>query len=331
MAQVTCPSCQKRLRAPDAVESITLRCPACKHVFRTSPSEPSAAETHITERVGASLGGQEADAFNPDDAVNGGGRFSEADAALLRRFGSGSGLLELTRETYDASLDASQTEAPQVSETEAPDQVDLDSEVASVAEAVPELTQQPYRQFQIVATALSLANKLVNVHKAELARTRRSARLGWLCVAVLVAAGGFSLWWGMSQAASLAREGERAVNLQRQAETNASNMTARLAAIEANLKGEKAAAERLRTELAALRSERNALQGELSSAKEALAEDKGKVQVLTASLQTAEARIEKLTTELAEAKVALEAAKSAAAARGQAPGPTTRPAGAGNE
>jgi len=78
---------------------------------------------------------------------------SAADEAMLREFGSGSGLLELTREAFDVQASERARSHPLA--------------------AAPSPDEMSDRQFQIVGTALTMANRLVTVYKGELARTRR--------------------------------------------------------------------------------------------------------------------------------------------------------------
>ena len=312
MAYMNCPNCEKRLRTPDGDKPMVLRCPVCRQVFNSSSNgqKPLGAPSAAGAAAPATAGGQADAPAETDAELN--VQLSAADEAMLRGYDSGSGLLELTREAYGTSLDSWGSGGQ--------GGVDLD---AGGAPPAP-------RQFQIVATALGLANRLVATFKAELVRTRRNARLGWALVAVLVAVGAVGLWWGTSQVGST--EVHRA---------KADDLTKRAADLEARLSEEKAENAKLTGRLDTLRGEQVRLQGELTTVRADLAESKAKVQILTAEqkaaadriaavaaeLQDAKAGIDRLTTDLEDArasiaslKAELEVAKSAAAP------PATQPA-----
>jgi hypothetical protein len=94
---------------------------------------------------------------------------SAADEALLRDLGSGSGLLELTREAYSTG----DVHNRNVATVPAP------GALPAGADGVGPVSESGDRQFQIVGTALALANKLVQAHKAEVKRARFNSLLAW--------------------------------------------------------------------------------------------------------------------------------------------------------
>jgi len=191
MGQVTCPNCKKVLKAPDTSTPRALRCPACKQVFEYSGNGQSVGKLTVDGRSSAFAvklvnGIEAAGAPLPSSAGGAATILSDADEAMLREFGSGSGLLELTREAYTGGVGdvhekpAVIAPAPNPSEEHEHTPVELE------------------RQFQIVGTALTLANKLVLAHKGELGRTRSAQRLALIvltCLALLLA-GAFA--WAMT-------------------------------------------------------------------------------------------------------------------------------------
>ena len=191
MGQVTCPNCKKVLKAPDTNTPRALRCPACKQVFEYSGNGQSVGKLTVDGRSSAFAvklvnGIEAASAPLPSSAGGAATILSDADEAMLREFGSGSGLLELTREAYTGGVgdvhDKSAVSAPAPSPSEEHEHTPVELE----------------RQFQIVGTALTLANKLVLAHKGELGRTRSAQRLALIvltCLALLLA-GAFA--WAMT-------------------------------------------------------------------------------------------------------------------------------------
>ena len=339
MPYVNCPNCEKRLKAPEGADPMSLRCPVCRHVFNSSANgkEPVGATSAAGTYAAVAASGQ-ADA--PDDAArqadapaNDDGRaaapdegldlqLSAADEAMLREYDSGTGLLELTREVYGTSLDSWGSGGPGEGNLHA-------------GGAPPEP-----RQFQIVATALSLANRLVATFKVEVVRTRKAARLGWILVAVLAVASAGGLWWSTRQAGSIQVQMARADGL-----------TKRAADLDARVSEEKDEKAKLTSQLDLLRREQARLQGELTTAGTSLAESEAKVRIATieqeaadnrtaavaTDLQEATGEIDRLTTDLKDAraniaslKTELAVAKAAAtppATQPAAPEPTTQTAG----
>jgi len=53
------------------------------------------------------------------------------------------------------------------------------------------------RQFTVVSMALTMANKLVLAHKAELTNVRSNQRMAWTIVAVMAFVFLATAWWGM--------------------------------------------------------------------------------------------------------------------------------------
>ena len=297
MAHVNCPNCKTRLRAPDTKASVMLRCPACRQTFTASSREsgPPGGE-------GQNTGGPAANGEEP------GQKFSKADEAMLRDFGSGTGLLELTRETYDTGLDAARSGAQE------------DQAAGGRPGFVPPPMDDPHRQFQIVATALSLANKLVQTHKAEAARARRSALLAWISVAALAALGATAIWYGTRLAGSADLEQANALNQLELERAKAANLTANLADGQSRLAEEKARASKVSETLENVRKDLKAVQGELVTLSQAVGEGKATAQILTTDLKAARNKITELTAELARAK------STPAPETQRAPGAATQPA-----
>ena len=116
MALSTCPHCKKTLKVPDDSTPRALRCPLCKKIFehtgvggdgrQTLDGRRSAFSVALSKSGDASAGGNGTRsqasliANGPGDGTGTSTILSDADEAMLREFGSGSGLLELTREAY---------------------------------------------------------------------------------------------------------------------------------------------------------------------------------------------------------------------------------------
>ena len=309
MGYLNCPGCARRLRVPDSLSPMELQCPACRHTFRSDgvaieelPARPAAAPELAGPSPAAEDADEESPIANPQAAA--GRILSQADEAMLRDHGSGSGLLELTREAM--GLSAGGPAAPQAAPAAAP--------------AATQSSGELDRQFQIVGTALTLANKLVLAHKTELARTRRQVTLGWSLLAAMTLAAAAAGWWAVRQ--SGLTELERAnVNMERR---SAENLAARLldanAQIAEHRSREPRAAEELaasrkdhrttQAELAAARGEHDKALAELAAAKESLAEKKGSAEALTAKLEAADARVATLAAEVQRLQAELTVARA---------------------
>lgn len=292
MAFTNCPKCARRLQVPDGSQEMTLRCPACKHTFRatTPAAEPAMANVNP-----ALENGQDLDQEDSDFGTLGEQRriLSAADEAMLREFGSGSGLLELTREAIE--LSPGQAKMP----ASAPGPMDADQEEMSD------------RQFQIVGTALTMANRLVQVYKSELTRTRRISLAAWIAAAAMVAVSVLIFWWGMNKSNSA--DIEKRISETVAADLGRSRSEAKSAKEnfaqeldDARKTNEKAQAEltTLRGNLEDARSETRKTLTELSSAREAAAESKGSIQVLTNNLSVANAKVLALEAQVAQLRAA---------------------------
>lgn len=209
MVLVDCPSCQKRLRAPEGTTAATLRCPTCKHVFRYSGNGNGNGNGKAQEPAAVPAGSglsrmQEEKADSQAVPELSQKALSDADESMLRDFGAGSGLLELTREAYEVSGATGRAERKESGAGKL-------SALGGVEPSLPEIAAAAAggsdRQFQVVATALTLANRLVLTYKGELARARQMLTIGLGCIGLLVLLGATALWWGTSKSGSL--EGER--------------------------------------------------------------------------------------------------------------------------
>ena len=333
MGYLNCPGCGRRLRVPDSLPLMEIQCPACRHTFRgdgvalEDDAAHPAADPKLAEPPAAEdPAGRAASIPNPHAAA--GRILSKADEAMLRDYGSGSGLLELTREAV--GLSAGGAPSPQAAPA-----------------AAGHSGGESDRQFQIVGTALTLANKLVLAHKTELARTRRQAALGWSLLAAMTLAAAAAGWWAVRQ--SGLTELERAnVSLERLNVTNLSDrlldangqiadhrareprLAEEIAATRKDHRASQAelAAERndhraTRGELSAARNEYRALQEDLADAREALGERRGAAATLMGLLDAANARIAALAAEVQRLQAELDAARAAEAERS-----TTQPASA---
>jgi len=100
MGYLNCPRCKRRLRVPDSLEPLELRCPACKHAFRSDGGEaqddPGEALSEAARRAGGPEAPEASDAagdpspeaaeesaFVASDATAG-RILSKADEAMLR-------------------------------------------------------------------------------------------------------------------------------------------------------------------------------------------------------------------------------------------------------
>lgn len=316
MEFIDCPKCLRRLRAPEVGSRSILRCPSCKHVFRAgqagdgngsvaaganarpAPEAASAArqDAAAAEAPGSDAAGAPAGAAEPrPEDFTGQVMLTPEDEALLREFGSGSGLLELTREAYEMSVTgkpAGRTKSSRLP----PEAEKLPGQLPPAGEAD--------RQFQVVGTALALANKLVQAHKAELERARRSALLGWIAVAALALVAAGSLAWGVWQSGRANTE-----------QVKATGLNSTLTTVASQLSEERLRMPKLTDDLEAAQKERRLLQAELAAAKEGLIQAKSDTLVATARLDAASARLEALKAEMGRAGAATRPAMTQPAAR----------------
>ena len=293
MAFTNCPKCARRLQVPDGSQEMALRCPACKHTFRTTPTSTTAPATaSINSEV---ENGQDLEQEDSDFGTLGEQRriLSAADEAMLREFGSGSGLLELTREAIELS----------------PGQAKIPASAPGPMDAAQE--EMSDRQFQIVGTALTMSNRLVQVYKSELTRTRRISLVAWGAVGAMVAVSVLIFWWGMTKSNSA--DIEKRISETVSADLGRSRSEAKSAKEnfaqeldDARKTNEKAQAEltTLRGNLEDARSETRKTLTELSSAREAAAESKGSIQVLTNNLSVANAKVLALEAQVAQLRAA---------------------------
>jgi len=372
MRYIDCPGCSQRLRAPDSDKPMVLRCPACKTVFdsATRTAVPVGAAAGVAGggegRAGAGLlGGEDV-----------GGTLTEADEAMLREFGTGTGLLDLTRDSfYDTMVrqaispddPAEPSDSGDAGEP-AQDKARAGSAPAPAAQAArPGLTggaqaggeaapQPPAarlvpkpprggaeaeRQFQIVATALTLANKLVLTHRSEAARARRSATGAWLTAVVLLAAAGAAALWATQQSGRADLERTKAggaADRLKLAEDAAREEKSRQTKQAGELDAARADYRKVQTDLSDARTRADTLRADLTTAREALAETKAAVQVLTAAEAASKASMADLTRQLDQARAArdelaaaveeLKAKMAKLAAPAAASQPSTMPAAA---
>ncbi|HUU32915.1 MAG TPA: hypothetical protein VMW48_02565, partial [Vicinamibacterales bacterium] len=200
------------MRAPERPGPTNLRCPVCKAVFRSEGASGGPADASGAPASGAG---------SPDTVS-----FSEIDQDDLSRYGSGSGLLELTRESDDTSLG----------------DVFYSAEKSAAEKSAAATGVSPaLRQVDPAAgAAVEMANRLAETHLAELKRSRRGARLAWVIVGLLVLAAGATIWYATRQTGRLEL-----------AEQRASGLTDELRKANDDLAELKSGQERLRTELAA--------------------------------------------------------------------------------
>ena len=178
------------------------------------------------------------------------------------------------------------------------------------------------REERIVQAALHLAKKLSDTHEAELARTRRSALLAWSATAALLAGCAAATWWGWQKASQLDRARleanlagqalEDARNQYRQAEARAARLTRRL---DTSLGDERS-----------LRLDKDRLQSDLMTARDALARSQARLEVLTAELERAKTRTAELDAALESARAKAEQLQQRLRRAEPVPGPQTRPA-----
>ncbi len=150
------------------------------------------------------------------------------------------------------------------------------------------------RQIQIARTALGMARKLAETHEYELKRARRNAFLAWVAAGVLAVGGGLALGWAVHRTHDL--------NVSR---ITANSLTNDLQGVRALLEEEKARTAGLNEDLRAAQADRRSLQadkdrvqGDLTTAREALAESKAAAQILSADLATAKTKAAEMSAEL---------------------------------
>ena len=289
MAYTNCPKCEKRLVVPQTSSALSLRCPACKHVFNTGPSPEAADETDKPEAP-AETPAEQKDGDGFDFALGSQPRIlSAADEAMLRDLGSGSGLLELTREALE-----------------------LQAGERSRGALAPPSDQPPGdlsdRQFQVVGTALTMANRLVEVYKAELARSRRLALTAWIAVAAIALSGIVTFWWGMSKSGSAdverstaASERSAAASLKNDLADEKANVLkeeARTQEEKLRTQEEKAKAVKLSADLDAARNDDRKTQADLSKTKDELSKARQDLTKSQADLESANVRTSDLESQL---------------------------------
>ncbi len=263
MAYVSCPDCNMRFLVPDATKSATLRCPKCTHTF-ASPLPSATAPT-----AGGNGPQRDDNQFGSSAGDIASRILSASDEAMLRDFGAGTGLLDLTREAIGIGP-GDRPRGPRSGYGAAADMAD--------------------RQFQLVCTALTMANKLVDVYKGELARTRKIMLVCWAAVGVVLAGAIATLWWAgaASGAASLER-------------SRAQDRSERLANLESTMREERDSGGKLAAALKAVTDEARQNRGDLLKAQvdlakthEELTAAQASAQVLTANLETANLKIVQL-------------------------------------
>lgn len=286
MATVTCPGCQRKLKAPDSDKLVTLRCPSCRRVF-----DLPAAHGGNGDSIPVAAKVEEEAQTDGSALIN---ILSAADEAMLRDFGSGSGLLELTREQIGTAGDVHVADGGPAFGTG-----------TLISEDVPAV--QGERQFQIVATALTLANKLVLTYKGDLIRTRKNGRLAWICVAAMAMLVAGIFGWGMLQYGSNSGEQSKTTAAQGRVD-DAQKQIATLAAAGEERKAElarlKTANDKLQSQLDTARDEARSAAGQASGTQEKLTLSEASVGVLTANLETLKLKNEQLVDQVARLKAA---------------------------
>jgi hypothetical protein len=199
VAVVECPNCRRRLRAPEGFTNASLRCPVCRHIFRQDGNGQPAQPASVADEEPLGAAGQQEPGSEQVGELTA-KMLSQADEALLREYGAGSGLLELTREAYEVSGLTGREERKNAVE------VLLAGMAAQQAENPAPAALQGGHQFQVVTTALTLANRLVLTYKFELTRARRLLLVAWVAVVVLTLLGVVALWYGTSQSGEAERE-----------------------------------------------------------------------------------------------------------------------------
>jgi len=299
-----------------------LRCPLCKKIFehtgvggdgrQTLDGRRSAFSVALSKSGDASAGGNGTRsqasliANGPGDGTGTSTILSDADEAMLREFGSGSGLLELTREAYvqgnpgDVNVQVTPppnaprhatavspvpppTQAPTQAPTLGPAPVMQPQPQPATGRSDPD-SPELERQFTVVSMALTMANKLVLAHKAELTNVRSNQRLAWTIVAVLAVVFLATAWWGMDHRG----KSEMATS---------------------NLNLEKRTAETSRM----IADERSAqftkANADLTLVTETLKETQGENLALKSRLATTEVKVSNLETEVKRAKTDTEQAR----------------------
>ena len=231
-----------------------------RRVFRTDEVDSLAGDDG-----GSDVGPEDASAIT----------FSKADEAMLREYGTGTGLLDLTREVYAAASDG--PAEPIGEATPAAQAATADPSTPAAPGQSEDATRQ---KLQIVGTALSLANRLVQVHKAESERARRGARLAWATAAALAIMGGVLLWLTTHQSGQMDVQQLHATVLREKladAQSRLAQQDSRVTALIDEL-------DAARADRRDLRAEHSRLLGELASAREALSRSKAAAELLKLQL-----------------------------------------------
>jgi len=198
--------------------------------------------------------------------------FSKADEAMLREYGTGTGLLDLTREVYGTSpAESAGAQSPPH------EQPAVESQAGGASGRSDDATRQ---KLQIVGTALSLANRLVEVHKGDSERARHGARLAWCAVAVLVVVGGALLWLTTRQSGQMDVQQVHATVLREKLTDAEDRLTQQHSRVRALIDELDAA----RADRRDLRAEQSRLLDELASSREALAKSKADAELLKSQL-----------------------------------------------
>lgn len=260
MPHVDCPRCSQRLRAPDSPGPLKIKCPTCGERFETDSNETDPPSSQPAAAKATSPANENI--------------LSSAEEAMLRDFGSGSGLLELTREAYgDSSL------------------VDVNNPNAAAPHAKGQAAHDPSgeRHFQVVSTALTLANKLVLTYKAELLRSRRHLRRLVIAVSAMTVIAAGLLAWGVSNLGRVNVQEATASGLRDVLEQEREDNSANSMAIKSRL---------------------SIIEKELADAREQQATSKASATIYKASLDEVSAKLYDVQTELGAARAESIAAKS---------------------
>lgn len=273
MPYTDCPKCLVRVRYPETPPGANIQCTKCGQTF------PAPAQTPAPVAIGASVPAAADTASSragtsrvtPDDPFGferPGRIFSAADEAMLRELGSGSGLLDLTSEALQAGSMEWQQRAN-------------GDELAGGG--IRDLSD---RQFQIVGTALTMANKLTEVYKGELARARRLSVGVLSACALILVAGLFAFGWGMMEFNAAKLE---------QSRWSSSALSAD------QLKQQVGD---LRTQVGDLKGQATELKTQLGEVKGRYEEEKARASALSTELQTAKTRSAELQSQVEAAHAA---------------------------
>ncbi|MEI8197081.1 MAG: hypothetical protein WCI73_14370 [Phycisphaerae bacterium] len=277
-----CPKCLARVRYPETPPGTNIRCTKCGQTF-PAPAPPSAP---TPAAIGAALPAASATAAprvatsgvahdEPFELKRPGRIFSAADEAMLRELGSGSGLLDLTSEALQTGEWQPHASGDDLAGGGGRDLSD--------------------RQFQIVGTALTMANKLTEVYKGELARARRLSLGIWSACALVLVGGLFAFGWGMVEF--------NAAKLEQTRSTSSAQSADQL----------KLQVGDLRAQVGDLKSQAAELKTQLGEVKGRYEEEKAHAGALGSELQAAKARNTELQNQVEAARAATTMPAGAAA------------------